>query len=312
MKRLLNVVPASQLRSLAQTSKFGFAKVGVSKYAAKLPKVSEPVSYKYPFNNLRNPLDSYIDLKENTLCDNQGARKQTKRLGRGRASHHGKTSGHGHLGQGQRRNKKKWGFEGGQTPIMRRLPKLGRSKVDQKKLDYINIDRLVYCLERKWLTCSPEKYITIKDLVDSGAVTQAKYGVKLLSKGFKALNRVPFPIFIEVNHVSKPALEAIEKKGGKVRIRYMTQLKLKEHIYPHFFRLPMAEPLPPKDVVVKLEQYREWGCEVVYRMPKWVADEMATGSEYFEPKKKASLQELVESTRQRVKPVLPKQYNFSF
>jgi large subunit ribosomal protein L15 len=312
MKRLLNVGSASQLRALTQTSKFGFSKVGLSKYADKLPKVSEPFVYKFPFNNLNNPLDKYIDLKENTLCDNQGARKKRKRLGRGRASHHGKTSGHGHLGQGQRRNKKKWGFEGGQTPIMRRLPKLGRTKGNKKRLDYINFHRLVYCLERKWLTCSPDKYITIKDLVDSGTVTKVKHGVKLLSKGYQTLARLPYPIFIEVNHVSKPAVEAIVRNGGKVRIRYMTQLKLKEHVHPEYFRLPLAEPLPPKDAVVKLEEYRDLGCEVIYRIPKWVADEMATGAEYFKPKEKASLKELVESRRLRVKPVLPKQYNFSF
>ena len=312
MKRLLTLVPASLVRTLVQTPKFGFARVGLSKHAKNLPKVSEPISYKFPFNNLRNPLDTYIDLKENTLCYNQGARKKAKRLGRGRASHHGKTSGHGHLGQGQRRNKKGWGFEGGQTPIMRRLPKLGRVKGNRKRLDYINFNRLVYFLQRKWLTCSPEKYITIKDLIDSGALSQAKFGVKLLSKGFHSLNRLPFPLFIEVNHVSKPALDAIVQRGGKVRIKYMTKLKLREHIYPQHFRLPLAEPLPPKDEVVKLEQYREWGCEVTYRMPKWVANEMEAGSEYFKPKEKASLKDLVESKRQRVKPVLPKQYNFSF
>jgi large subunit ribosomal protein L15 len=312
MKRLLSILPNQSNRALLKFQNFKFATSGAQSKLNKPQKVPHPVNYKFEFNTLKNPLDQYVNLKENVLCDNKGSRKQGKRLGRGRASHHGKTSGHGHLGQGQRLTKKKWGFEGGQTPIMRRLPKFGRSKLNQKRLDYININRLVYFLERQWLTSSADNFITIKSLVDSGAVSKVKHGLKLLSKGVGALKRLPYPIFIEVNYISKPAFEAIKNAGGMVRIRYMTKLKLKEHIYPNYFRISLDEPLPAKDAIVKMEDYRNWGCEVAYRIPKWVKEDMENGGEYFKPKEKASLKELVESTKKRVKPILPRQYNFSF
>jgi large subunit ribosomal protein L15 len=77
--------------------------------------------------------DKYVEIKANTLYDNLNSKPVRKRLGRGYASGHGKTSGRGHKGQGQRATKKDAKFEGGQTPLQKRLPKLGRNKLNKNQ-----------------------------------------------------------------------------------------------------------------------------------------------------------------------------------
>lgn len=274
--------------------------------------IFKPNTYIFQTNTLKNKMSEYIDLKENTLCGNEGSKKKKKRLGRGRSSGCGKSSGHGNKGQGHRRNKKKWGFEGGQTPLSRRLPKFGVPKQNLKKLDYLNIQRILYFLRRDWISSSPEKYITIKDLVDSGLISNARWGVKLLSRGGSILLKSKIPIFIEVTDVSKQAFDLIKASGGNVRIRYFTRLKLKEHLKPELFDLPLAEPLPPQSKIIKLEKYREMGCDVEYNIPNWVKDEMEKGRQFSESREKRSFTELVDQTKVRVKKTLPRQYNFSF
>ena len=298
----------NQMKSLVRfTPLNAFSKIQARREAATYNDI-----YRFPFNNLKNPIKAYVDIKENTLCDNKGARKKAKRIGRGAGSGKGRTSTHGQRGQGQRRNKKFYGFEGGQTPLKRRLPKFGRTKLNQKQISYVNLDRLVYCLKRQWLASSPEKYITIRDLQECGALAKVRYGVKLLSKGSPALEQYGKPVFIEVNEASQSAIDLITKMGGKVRIRYMTPLKLKEHLRSGDFPLPLAEPLPPAYEVMKLEKYRDWGCEVIYRMPRWVEEDLAKGGEHFKGRKKVSYKEVVESSKARVKPILPRQYVFSW
>ena len=283
-------------------------RVSVSKHVNS--QLYTPSNYIYPTNTLKNSMTEYVDLKENTLCGNIGERTKPKRLGRGRSSGLGKSSGHGNKGQGHRRNKKKYGFEGGQTPLSRRLPKYGRTKTNLKRLDYVNINRLVYFIQRKWLSCTPGKYITIKEMYDSGLVTKVRWGVKLLSKGGQALSKLKTPLFIEVTDVSKGAFDLIKAGGGMVRIKYMTRLKIREHLYPERFDLPLAEPLPPQKQIKKLENYRDFGCEVDYNMPIWVQEEFEKGRKYFEKKETRSFEELVNDTKARVKKTLPKQYKF--
>lgn len=275
--------------------------------AAQLKTAPE---YKFPTNTLKNPMTEYVDLKENTLCGNQGGHKRAKRLGRGRGSGKGKSCGHGMKGQGHRRNKMYWGFEGGQTPLKKRLPKWGRTKLNRRQLDYVNIAKIIYFLRRNWLSCSPDKYITIKDMNDAGLIKGSKWGVKLLCQGVDRLKSLPHPLFIEVTDTSKNAVEKIKAHGGNVRIRYMTRLKLREHMQPEKFMFPLRDPLPPQSLVLKLEKYRDYGCEVVYNMPEWVKEELGTGREYFQSTPRVPLKELVEATKVRVKKALSRQYKF--
>lgn len=280
----------------------------VSKVVAS--KIYNPLDYKYPANNLINPMTEYIDLKENTVCGNYGSRMKRKRLGRGRGSGYGKSCGHGQKGQGHRRNFKKWGFEGGQTPLHRRLPKYGRTKTNLRRLEYVNIQKLIYFIKRKWLTCSADKYITIKDIVDSGLLCRVKWGVKLLSRGAEELEELKMPIFIEVTDCSKRAAEVIKKNGGSVRIKYLTKLKLKEHLHPEKFERPLADPLPPQKKVLQIEKYRDYGCEIEYKMPNWVKEELEKGREFFKDKPKVSFEEVVKATKVRVKKQLARHYKF--
>ena len=78
-------------------------------------------------------------------------------------------------------------FEGGQTPISRRLPKFGMHKQNRRLLNYCNITKIIYYMRRDWLQCSPDKYITIRDLVKVGAIKQPRFGVIILGKGLNAL-----------------------------------------------------------------------------------------------------------------------------
>lgn len=85
------------------------------------------------FNHLNIVYDKYEDISINNLCDNFRAKPKKKIVGRGYASGKGKTSGRGHKGQGQRITKKDAKFEGGQTPLHRRIPKFGANKVNQDR-----------------------------------------------------------------------------------------------------------------------------------------------------------------------------------
>lgn len=286
----------------------------IAKSFAHIPKnklkLESNVDYKYQFNTLKNPLTEYIELKENSLCDVSGARKARKRVGRGSGSGLGKTSGWGHKGQGQRGTKKKAGFEGGQTPLYRRLPKLGLSRQNKHQFDYLNADKLAYYIQRDILKFDENDMITIKKLMQVGAVSNVKFGVKLLSRGLVKLMALDRPIFIELSEIAKPVLDAILSKGGKVRIVYRTPLKLREHLYPEKFSFKLDEPLPDKKDVLNLEKFRDMGCEVVYRMPNWVKEEREKIDGLFVKPVKPDYESITEK-RARVKPVLPKQYTFN-
>ena len=272
-------------------------------------RLEKPSLYEFDFNTLKNPMTEYIDLKANTICDNKGARKAKKRVGRGKASGLGKTSGKGHKGQGQRGTKKKPGFEGGQTPLHRRLPKMGKRKQNKERLDYLNLHQLVYYIRRGFLTYSEEDPITIKKLQECGAVTNVKYGVKLLGRGKEDLSQLNRPVYIELSEISKDACDALQNGGGKVTIKFRNSLKMKEHLYPELFSFKLEDPLPTKKRVLKIEKYREWGCRLDYRMPRWVEEELEKTNSVFQDKPKLSFQDVVDQ-RARIKPILPKEYKF--
>ena len=149
-------------------------------------------------------------MKLNEIRDNPGAHYRAKRVGRGIGSGKGKTSGRGGKGQTARTGVALNGFEGGQTPLHRRLPKRGfNNKIFQKDYKVINLGRLQQALDAKKL--AGDGTIDGKSLVAAGVLRRLGDGVRLLAKG-----ELTSRITIAVAGASKAAIEAVEKAGGKV------------------------------------------------------------------------------------------------
>jgi len=145
------------------------------------------------------------------LADNPGARSKRTRIGRGPGSGKGRTGGRGMKGQKSRSGVSLLGFEGGQMPLYRRLPKRGFNNPRAKTYAHVNLGRLQSAIDAKKL--DPAKPIDGAALVAAGVVRRVKDGVRLLAKG--ALNT---KVTIEVAGASKAALGAIEKIGGTVTL----------------------------------------------------------------------------------------------
>lgn len=152
-------------------------------------------------------------MKLNELADNDGARKARLRVGRGVGSGKGKTAARGQKGQKSRSGVSINGFEGGQMPIYRRIPKRGFTNAPFRK-DYseVNIGRLQAAVDDKKL--DPKKTVDAAALVASGVLTRVrKDGVRLLAKG-----NLTAALQLDVAGASKSAVAAVEKAGGKVTL----------------------------------------------------------------------------------------------
>lgn len=150
-------------------------------------------------------------MKLNEIRDNAGARHAFKRLGRGIGSGLGKTSGRGGKGQTARSGVALNGFEGGQTPLHRRLPKRGFNNVFRRDFQELNLADLQKAIDDGRLGAG--ETITGKSLASAGVIRRERDGLRLLGSGkdtFKA------KVTIEVAGASKSAVEAVEKAGGKV------------------------------------------------------------------------------------------------
>ncbi|QDH14790.1 50S ribosomal protein L15 [Oecophyllibacter saccharovorans] len=149
----------------------------------------------------------------NELRDNDGARYRKKRLGRGIGSGKGKTSGKGHKGQKARKGVALNGFEGGQLPIYRRMPKRGFVNIFRKEYAVVNLGQIAQALEEGKLSASAP--ISLQVLRDAGVVRHHHRlaGVRLLAKG-----ELDKPVNFEVAGASKAAQAAVEKAGGSVKI----------------------------------------------------------------------------------------------
>ncbi|HEX2113992.1 MAG TPA: 50S ribosomal protein L15 [Alphaproteobacteria bacterium] len=150
-------------------------------------------------------------MKLNEIRDNRGATQARKRVGRGIGSGLGKTSGRGGKGQTARSGVSLNGFEGGQTPLYRRLPKRGFNNVFAREFQEINLDRLQAAIDAKRI--ATDAPITAARLVEGGILRRAFDGIRLLGDGKDKFNA---KITIEVAGASKSAIEAVEKAGGKV------------------------------------------------------------------------------------------------
>ena len=150
-------------------------------------------------------------MKLNELRDMDGATKTRKRVGRGIGSGIGKTGGRGVKGQNSRSGVAIKGFEGGQMPIYRRLPKRGFTNIFAKDFNIVSVGRIQATIDAKKIDA--KKPIDVAALVEAGVVRRAKDGVRVLSDGdLKA------KLTLEVAGASKSAIEKVEKAGGKVKL----------------------------------------------------------------------------------------------
>jgi large subunit ribosomal protein L15 len=145
-------------------------------------------------------------MKLHELKPAEGSRQERKRLGRGIGSGQGKTAGKGHKGQNARSGGGvRLGFEGGQTPLFRRLPKRGFTNISRKEYAIVNLDVLNQFEEGTEVT--PEL------LIETGLVKNEKAGIKILAKG-----NVEKKLTVKAHKFSSTAKEAIEAVGGTTEV----------------------------------------------------------------------------------------------
>ncbi len=149
-------------------------------------------------------------MKLNAISDNPGATKNRKRVGRGIGSGTGKTSGSGHKGQKARSGVSINGFEGGQMPIHRRLPKRGFNNIFRKNYVEVNLGRLQTAIDAGKLDAS--KPVDIAALLGAGVISKPRDGVRILAKGELKSKKVE----IHAAGASKAAIAAVEAAGGKI------------------------------------------------------------------------------------------------
>ena len=150
-------------------------------------------------------------MRLNEIADNKGARKARMRVGRGAGSGKGTTAGRGDKGQKSRSGVAIKGFEGGQMPIYRRLPKRGFNNPFSKDFNEVNVSRIQLAIDAKKLDA--KKPITVDALLEAGVIKKRRDGVRILGKG-----ELTAKVTLEVSGASKGAIEAVEKAGGSITI----------------------------------------------------------------------------------------------
>jgi large subunit ribosomal protein L15 len=150
-------------------------------------------------------------MKLNEITDNPGSSKSRMRVGRGIGSGKGKTGGRGVKGQKARTGVAIKGFEGGQMPLHRRLPKRGFTPPFSKDYNEVNIGRIQEAVAAGKLAADAP--VTIEALVAAGVVSKPRDGVKILGVG-----DISAKLAFEVAAASKSAIAAIEKAGGSVKL----------------------------------------------------------------------------------------------
>ena len=150
-------------------------------------------------------------MKLSDLRDNAGARKPRRRVGRGIGSGKGKTAGRGGKGQTARSGVAIKGFEGGQMPLHRRLPKRGFTNIFRKRFNELNLDRVQQAIDAGKLDAAA--LIDVEALVAAGVLRRAKDGVRLLGGG-----ELKAKVNIAVAGASKSAIAAVESAGGSITV----------------------------------------------------------------------------------------------
>ena len=150
-------------------------------------------------------------MKLSDLRDNAGARKPRRRVGRGIGSGKGKTAGRGGKGQTARSGVSIKGFEGGQMPLHRRLPKRGFTNIFRKRFNELNLERIQQAIDAGKLDAAAR--IDVEALVAAGVLRRAKDGVRLLGGG-----TLTAKVDIAVAGASKSAIAAVQAAGGSVTV----------------------------------------------------------------------------------------------
>jgi large subunit ribosomal protein L15 len=153
-------------------------------------------------------------MRLNEISDRPGATKPKKRLGRGIGSGLGKTSGRGQKGQKARSGVAVKGFEGGQMPLHRRLPKRGFSNIFAKDFNEVNLGRVQRAIDGKKLDA--KNPITVQALLEAGVIRRVRDGVRLLGQG-----EIKTKLAFEVTGASSGAVKAVEAAGGTVTLTPM-------------------------------------------------------------------------------------------
>jgi len=150
-------------------------------------------------------------MKLNEIKDNEGATHSRKRVGRGIGSGTGKTGGRGVKGQSSRSGVAINGFEGGQMPLYRRLPKRGFNNLFTKNYNAVSLGRIQTAVDAGKL--SADETVSVETLIKAGVIRRAKEGVRILSDG-ELTSKLSF----DVAGVSQAAREKIEKSGGSLKL----------------------------------------------------------------------------------------------
>ncbi|HZP20041.1 MAG TPA: 50S ribosomal protein L15 [Bauldia sp.] len=150
-------------------------------------------------------------MKLNELSDKPGSRKARMRVGRGIGSGKGKTSGRGVKGQKARTGVAVKGFEGGQMPLHRRLPKRGFNNIFRKEYNEVGLDRVQQAIDAGRL--DGKGTVTAAVLRQAGVIRREREGVRLLANG-----ELKAALAFEVAGASKSAIAAVEKAGGSVKL----------------------------------------------------------------------------------------------
>ena len=150
-------------------------------------------------------------MKLNGISDNPGSSKERMRVGRGIGSGKGKTGGRGVKGQKARTGVAIKGFEGGQMPLHRRLPKRGFWNPFSTNYNEVNLGRIQQAVEAGKLDSATP--VTLESLIAAGVVSKPRDGVKILGQG-----ELTAKLTFEVAAASKSAVAAIEKAGGAVTL----------------------------------------------------------------------------------------------
>lgn len=150
-------------------------------------------------------------MKLNDLRDKEGATHSRKRVGRGIGSGTGKTGGRGVKGQSSRSGVAINGFEGGQMPLYRRLPKRGFNNIFAKSFVTVSLARIQIAIDAKKLDA--KETVTAELLAKAGVIRRVKDGVRILSDG-----ELKAKVSFDVAGASKAAVEKIEKAGGSIKL----------------------------------------------------------------------------------------------
>ena len=150
-------------------------------------------------------------MKLNELSDNPGAAKKQKRVARGPGSGKGKTAGRGIKGQKSRSGVAIGGYEGGQMPLYRRLPKRGFTKPNRKEYAVVNVGLIQKFIDLGKLDIA--NTITEDVLVDAGLTATKRDGIRILAKGV-----ITAKVMLDVTGASAPAIEAVAAAGGSLTV----------------------------------------------------------------------------------------------